>query len=160
MSLACWLRVTADGLAPCYDLNTWTCNFDADGYRLPTEAEWEYACRAGSIAAYCFGDAERELPKYAWFKPGSQGKPQPVGQKSPNAWGLCDMHGNVWQWCNDWYSETYYASSPKEDPHGPDKATMKVLRGGAWDSTPEKWWSAPSATICTWTTRRWGRRRI
>src|SRR5438445_3882840 len=87
-----------EGLTPCYDLNTWECNFDADGYRLPTEAEWEYACRAGSTTQYCFGDAERELPQYAWFKPHSQGKPQPVGTKSPNRWGILDTHGNVCQW--------------------------------------------------------------
>jgi formylglycine-generating enzyme required for sulfatase activity len=131
-----------DGLTPCYDLNTWECNFDADGYRLPTEAEWEYACRAGSEGKYYFGDAEKDLPRYAWLKPGSQGKPHPVGQKEPNRWGLYDMHGNVWQWCHDWYSETYYAQSPAEDPHGPAAGKMRVLRGGAWDSTPEKCRSA------------------
>ena len=108
-----------EGLTPCYDLDTWECNFDANGYRLPTEAEWEYACRAGSTGKYCFGDDEAELPQYAWLKPHSQGKPQPVGQKQPNRWGLYDMHGNVWQWCNDWYGETYYAESPEENPRGP-----------------------------------------
>src|ERR1700677_891153 len=86
-----------DGLTPCYDEETWQCNFAPNGYRLPTEAEWEYACRAGSTNRYCFGDDPTELPAYAWFKPGSKGKPQPVGQKMPNAWGLFDMHGNVWQ---------------------------------------------------------------
>ncbi len=127
-----------EGLTPCYDLTIWECNFDADGYRLPTEAEWEYACRAGSAGQYCFGDAEKDLPRYAWLKPGSQGKPHPVGRKEPNRWGLYDMHGNVWQWCHDWYGETYYAESPAEDPHGPAAGKMRVLRGGAWDSTPEK----------------------
>jgi sulfatase modifying factor 1 len=131
-----------EGLAPCYDLNTWGCNFDADGYRLPTEAEWEHACRAGSTGKYCFGDDESELPRYAWLKPHSQGKPQPVGQKLPNAWGLFDMHGNVWQWCNDWYSETYYAEGPIDNPRGPATGKMRVLRGGAWDCTPEKCRSA------------------
>lgn len=127
-----------DGLTPAYDLDTWECNFGADGYRLPTEAEWEYACRAGSKDKYHFGDDEKELPKYAWLKPGSQGKTQPVGTKSPNKWGLFDMHGNVWQWCNDWYSDTYYKESAKDDPRGPSAGKMRVLRGGAWDSTPEK----------------------
>src|SRR5262249_13518684 len=131
-----------EGLTPCYDLNTWECNFAADGYRLPTEAEWEYACRAGSTGKYCFGDAEKELPQYAWLKPHSQGKTHPVGQKQPNRWGLHDTHGNVWQWCNDWYSETYYAESPAENPRGPATGKMRVLRGGAWDSTAEKCRSA------------------
>ena len=106
------------GLTPCYDLITWKCNFQADGYRLPTEAEWEYACRAGSTTKFCHGDDENKLANYAWFKPHSQGKPQPVGQRLPNRWGLFDMHGNVWQWCNDWYSEAYYTESPKENPQG------------------------------------------
>jgi formylglycine-generating enzyme required for sulfatase activity len=131
-----------EGLTPCYDLKSWTCNFEANGYRLPTEAEWEYACRAGSTTHYCFGDDERELAEYAWLKPHSQGKPHPVGQKRANHWGLYDMHGNVWQWCNDWYGEAYYGNSPAEDPHGPAAGTMRVLRGGAWDSTPEKCRSA------------------
>jgi formylglycine-generating enzyme required for sulfatase activity/Tol biopolymer transport system component len=131
-----------EGLAPCYDLTTWECNFDADGYRLPTEAEWEYACRAGSTSKYYFGDGEKELPQYAWLKPHSQGKPHPVGQKSPNRWGLFDMLGNVWQWCNDWYSDAYYAERPADNPRGPTTGKMRVLRGGAWDSTPDKCRSA------------------
>jgi sulfatase modifying factor 1 len=125
-------------LTPCYNLDTWECNFAANGYRLPTEAEWEYACRAGSTGKYGFGDAEEDLPQYAWLKPHSLGKPQPVGQKLPNRWGLFDMHGNVWQWCNDWHSETYYKESPKEDPRGPATGNVRVLRGGAWDSNPSK----------------------
>lgn len=131
-----------DGLTSCYDLTRWECRFEANGYRLPTEAEWEYACRAGNEGKYCFGDAEGQLPQYAWFKPHSQGKPQPVGQKLPNRWGLYDMHGNVWQWCNDWYGENYFAESPQQDPRGPVAGKMRVLRGGAWDCTAEKCRSA------------------
>jgi formylglycine-generating enzyme required for sulfatase activity/Tol biopolymer transport system component len=127
-----------DGLTPCYDLSTWECNFAADGYRLPTEAEWEYACRAGGTGKYCFGDAESDVANYAWFKANSQGKPQLVGQKRPNRWGLYDMHGNVWQWCNDWYGDAYYSDSPTENPRGPATGKMRVLRGGAWDSTADK----------------------
>ena len=129
-----------DGLTPCYDLQTGACNFNADGYRLPTEAEWEYACRAGSTAKYYFGDNAAALPEYAWCKPQSGGAPHSVGQKQPNAWGLYDMHGNVWQWCNDFYGECCSKDSPdpQRDPRGPAAGKMKVLRGGAWDSTPEK----------------------
>jgi formylglycine-generating enzyme required for sulfatase activity len=127
-----------DGLTQCYDLDTWVCNFAADGYRLPTEAEWEYACRAGSTGRYGFDGDEAKLPQYAWLKPHSQGKTQPVGQKLANRWGLFDMHGNVWQWCNDWYGETYYKESPKEDPRGPATGKTRVMRGGAWDTNADK----------------------
>jgi formylglycine-generating enzyme required for sulfatase activity len=132
----------AEGLKPCYDLKSWECDFGADGYRLPTEAEWEYACRAGTTTRYCCGDSESELSQYAWFKPHSNGMTRPVGQKKPNRWGLYDVHGNVWQWCNDYYSETYYAESPTDNPHGPATGQMRVLRGGAWDCEPEKCRSA------------------
>ncbi len=127
-----------DGLTPCYNLDTWACDFAADGYRLPTEAEWEYACRAGGTGRYGFDGDEKELPKYAWLNPHSQGMTHPVGQKLANRWGLFDMHGNVWQWCNDWHSDTYYKESPKDDPRGPATGKMRVMRGGAWDSNAVK----------------------
>jgi formylglycine-generating enzyme required for sulfatase activity len=96
--------------------------------RLPTEAEWEYACRAGSKTEYCFGFDVDSLGEYAWFGERIDGKTHPVGQKEPNAWGLYDMHGNVWEWCADWYECWYYGKSPKEDPQGPSEAQAQVFR--------------------------------
>src|SRR5438046_1108109 len=125
----CNKRSELEGLQPCYDLKTWNCNFDADGYRLPTEAEWEFACRAGSKTKYCFGDDESQLAQYAWCKPHSLGATHPVGGKKANALGLFDMHGNVWQWCNDFYADNYYKESPRENPRGPSEGAKKVLRG-------------------------------
>ena len=127
-----------EGLEPCYNLETWECDFTANGYRLPTEAEWEYACRAGSQTRYFFGDDQQELAKYAWCKPHSRGRSHPVGEKRANPWGLFDMHGNVWQWCNDYYSETYFAESPSSDPRGPATGKQRVLRGGAWNANADK----------------------
>jgi len=127
-----------EGLAPCYNIETGECDFEAGGYRLPTEAEWEYACRAGGEGRYFFGDNAGDLPRYAWLKPHSRGRPRPVGGKRPNRWGLQDMHGNVWEWCNDYYGKTYYDRSPRENPRGPAEGTKRVLRGGAWDSGAEQ----------------------
>jgi formylglycine-generating enzyme required for sulfatase activity len=105
-------------------------------YRLPTEAEWEYACRAGSILRCCFGEEVGELGQYAWYDGNSAFKTHPVGQKKPNAWGLHDMYGNVWEWCADRYDERYYQVSPADDPAGPSVGSSRVLRGGSWDFGP------------------------
>ena len=138
----CNARSEAEGLQACYDLNTWKCNFAANGYRLPTEAEWEYACRAGTKTMYFFGDDTSKLKAYAWFEDNSGGKPRPVGQKPANPWGLFDMHGNVWEWCNDFYKVDYYQESPGENPTGPKTGETKVLRGGAWKFSAESCSSA------------------
>jgi formylglycine-generating enzyme required for sulfatase activity len=102
-------------------------------FRLPTEAEWEYACRAGSKAKFCFGDDDSSLGEYAWHLGNSGDKPNPVGQKKPNAFGLFDMHGNAGEWCQDWYDERYYSSSVTDDPPGPTAGSNRVNRGGGWD---------------------------
>ncbi|OHB78343.1 MAG: hypothetical protein A2Z25_23655 [Planctomycetes bacterium RBG_16_55_9] len=133
----CNARSQAEGLPPCYDLNTWKCDFSANGYRLPTEAEWEYACRAGTKTAYFFGDDSSKLKDYAWFDENSGGRPQPVGQKPPNPWGLYDMVGNVWEWCNDFYKVDYYQESPKDNPRGSESGDTKIVRGGAWKFSAE-----------------------
>jgi len=98
-------------------------------YRLPTEAEWEYACRAGSEGAFCFGDDDDEskLVDYAWYR--SNDSTHPVAEKKPNVWGLYDMHGNVWEWVEDWYDK--YPSVSVTDPAGPDRGDYRVVRGGS-----------------------------
>ena len=101
-------------------------------YRLPTEAEWEYACRAGSNGRYCFGSDKTMLGEYAWGMTNSNGTTHPVGLKRPNAWGLYDMHGNICEWVQDWYGENYYGKSPHDDPKGPSSGSLRVLRGGSW----------------------------
>jgi formylglycine-generating enzyme len=124
------------GLTPCYVIDGDNVTWDTtkDGYRLLTETEWEYACRAGSEGRWCFGDEEEKLSDYAWFNANSNDQAQPVGQKRPNAWGLYDMHGNVWEWCWDRYSS--YSSEPQTDPTGPTQGQYRVVRGGAFFSGP------------------------
>jgi formylglycine-generating enzyme required for sulfatase activity len=102
-------------------------------FQLPTEAQWEYACRAGSTGKYCFGDHESRLGDYAWYNQANshaRATTHPVGRKKPNAWGLYDVHGNISEWCADWYEEAYYRESPPQDPQGPTTGSGRVLRGG------------------------------
>ncbi len=99
-------------------------------YRLPTEAEWECACRAGSKTAFEFGESSESLGEFAWFGGNSNTQTHPVGEKKPNASGLHDMHGNVWEWCSDWYGD--YPKGAVSDPTGPSEGSLRVVRGGSW----------------------------
>jgi len=107
-----------------------------DVYRLPTEAEWEYVCRAGTTTLWSFGDDESQLEQYAGYddNAGNAGVhyAHAVGTKLPNPWGVHDMHGNVWEWCQDWYGEDYYSVSPSVDPTGPSTGSFRVARGGSF----------------------------
>ena len=103
-------------------------------FDLPTEAEWEYSCRADSTMAWSFGDDESAIGDYAWFGGNANNEPHPVGTKRPNAWGLYDMHGNVWEWCKDWYE--IYKPDPVQDPQGPQSGAYRVLRGGGYSNNP------------------------
>ena len=121
--------------------------------RLPTEAEWEYACRAGTKTAYQWGDdpddgegwcnwdyrgRKRQFLMWTWY-PSDDGYvyTAPGGSFKPNRWGLYDMHGNLWEWCSDWYDGSYYAEAGKTDPQGPSSGAGRVLRGGSWGSAPQ-----------------------
>jgi formylglycine-generating enzyme required for sulfatase activity len=117
---------------------------DGHEYRLPTEAEWEYACRAGSVTAFHFGNSlngrqancQGEHPYGTEEKGPKLWRTTTVGSYPPNEFGLCDMHGNVWQWCADWFDAGYYMGSPADDPKGPNSGERRVLRGGSWDCWP------------------------
>lgn len=137
----CNERSLLEGLKPCYNEKTkaWDCDFEAGGYRLPTEAEWEFACRAGSTGGYDFGTADK-LRHFGWFADNANEKTHPVGQKKPNRWGLYDLYGNVSEWCEDVYTGDAYKQSPAADPRGPVDPgvdTKRVLRGGSWKSSAD-----------------------
>jgi formylglycine-generating enzyme required for sulfatase activity len=116
-----------------HERDVWRLAADATGYRLPTEAEWEYACRAGTTTEYASGGDEEMLRKYAVFQAGHTAS---CGSKLPNGWGLFDMHGNVWEWCWDGY-EKYAAKSPAVDPTGAPGVPGRVIRGGGWSSSAD-----------------------
>ena len=130
----------SEGLTPCYTINGTkvTCDFEANGYRLPTEAEWEYAAKAGTKTDFYSGKLtysgnspiDPNLDKIAWYSANSSNATHPVGQKAPNAFGLYDMSGNVWEWCWDRYAE--YPSKETKDYQGPEIGTYRVYRGGGW----------------------------
>lgn len=143
---------TDKGLSPCYtdsggsttidDVDTVTCSTTANGYRLPTEAEWEYACRAGTTTSFSWGTSNEVsvMGLYCWYNQNSGSKSHPVGEKLPNAWGLYDMSGNLMEWCSDWedLSEDLSARGDQTDPRGPVSGSGRVLRGGRWGG----WWAS------------------
>ena len=134
----CNWRSTQDGKSPAYTISgtNVSCDFSANGYRLPTEAEWEYAAKGGpsasSLAVNAVYAGSPNLDAVAWYSGNSGNQTHPVGQKAPNALGLFDMGGNVWQWCQDWYAE--YPTANQSDPSGPASGGYRVLRGGSWIS--------------------------
>jgi len=152
----CNWRSSEQGYQDCYDLATWDCNFAGDGYRLPTEAEWEYAARGGlSGSRFPWGDtiSHSEANYYSWWSGGIPRYPydvsptegfhpdwadgvfpytSPAGSFAANGYGLYDMAGNVWEWCGDWYAWNYYSNSPTDNPTGPTSDAYRILRGGCW----------------------------
>lgn len=136
-SVYAYTAVTGTPGNGCSDLAGISCDTSKNGYRLPTEAEWEYACRAGSTTDYYWGgsyppqthaDTVNMDSNAVWYH--NSGMTQPVGSKKPNAWGLYDMSGNVWQWCNDWYGA--YPGAAQTNPAGPAGGSFRVLRGGSF----------------------------
>ncbi len=139
----------------------WLSKVTGRDYGLLTEAQWEFACRAGSETAYCFGDDPKALEKYAWYGDRSEkGSTHPVGKKTPNAWGLHDMYGNAWEWVHEWYSEDYHEQlasatpssssgtasgseqAPSKNPSGPESGSNRVIRGGSWNNDADNCRSA------------------
>jgi formylglycine-generating enzyme required for sulfatase activity len=148
----------------------WLSKHAGERYALPTEAQWEYACRAGTTTRWSCGDADKALDKHAWYAGNAGGRLHPVGEKQPNPWGLFDMHGNVWEWCSDWYASDYYEQlaagseqfsnstrevstrleqhpsgveqTPGENPSGPESGSYRVFRGGSWDYDADRCRSA------------------
>jgi formylglycine-generating enzyme required for sulfatase activity len=125
-------------LMPCYRREAngiWNLDVSGNGYRLPTEAEWEYSCRAGTTGMYFCGDDESSLDAYAWTERnarGAAGDNRQVATLKPNPFGLYDMHGGVLEWCHDWYGEDYYAKSASSDPLGPTSGVTKATRSRGW----------------------------
>ncbi len=143
----------AEGLDPTYNEKTRECNFSKNGFRMPTEKEWEYSCRAGSSTLFYTGNTEKDLDKTGWYLGNSGGKTHPVAMKEPNALGLYDMHGNVFEFCNDNWNPTM--SYGQYLPEGANPIfqyyhNLNVTRGGSWFSEPSVCRSAARACFCNW----------
>jgi formylglycine-generating enzyme required for sulfatase activity len=136
----CNLFSETEGLEPAYDPETGKVDFSKNGFRLPTEAEWEYACRAGTSTIFHTGMTEADLDRAGWYEDNSGGKSHPVAQKEPNAFGLYDMHGNVFEFCYDGYSDppvdSTYPASHVTDPISSEDFNYRMMRGGGWFSAP------------------------
>ncbi|MFC1607217.1 formylglycine-generating enzyme family protein [Candidatus Latescibacterota bacterium] len=151
----CNLLSRAAGLETCYDEKSRACDMAKNGFRLPTEAEWEYACRAGTTSMFSSGNTEKDLNRTGWYISNSGGRTHPVAQKEPNAWGLYDMHGNVFEFCNDnWNPNMCYGRYLEEGEVTPDYHyyfDLRITRGGDWFSEPSVCRSATRSCFCNWT---------
>jgi formylglycine-generating enzyme required for sulfatase activity len=132
----CNKKSERESLKLCYQIGAGSivCDFTADGYRLPTEAEWEFAARGGNKSYAYQYSGSNDIKEAGWYIGNSSPQPQPVGQKKANELGLFDMSGNVWEWCQDWYNKDYYQSGAGIDPRGPSSGRIRILRGGAWNT--------------------------
>ncbi len=142
------------GLEPCYDEESRACDFGKNGFRMPTEAEWEYACRAGTRTHFHTGDTIADLDRAGWHLGNSGRKTHPVGAKEPNAWGLFDMHGNVFEFTNDDWNPNMaygrYLTGRDGEPVYNYYHQMNITRGGSWFSEPSVCRSAARSCFCSW----------
>jgi sulfatase modifying factor 1 len=140
ISFCNWLS-KKEKLQPAYSKNgpNYICNFSANGYRLPTEAEWEYAAKGGKLARKTKYSGSDNPDEVSWHKTNSNNTPHTVGTKSPNKLGLYDMSGNVWEWCWDWHNKDYYKMKNQnaKNPTGPEMGEKRIVRGGSWDSVTD-----------------------
>ena len=145
----CNKRSQIEGLVPCYSGkgDQVVCDFQVNGYRLPTEAEWDYACRGGQESRHYRFSGSNQADQVAWYKENLTIYFQPVGLKSPNELGIYDMSGNMWEWCWDWFDADYYKVSPSQNPKGPSTGIRRVVHGGSWSEPEENLWCSARARL-------------